>query len=102
MESLGFQYYVCQKTYYIDGHEKPEVVAYRKKYVANYIDDEIRCFRWVQLSEDEVAKMEQTNADFVRDSGYKYIDNETGLTMYEFHVDDLQNSHEKNQKHSVW
>ena len=59
MEVLGFKYSSNKKTYYVDGHEKPETVAYRKKYVQQYIQSEIQCFRWIHLSEDEVNELEK-------------------------------------------
>ena len=93
MSLLGFKYSATKKTYYVDGHEKPDVVAYRKEYCNQYVIDELRCFRWIQLSKPEVEKLEKENIDFVRDYGYEYKDNTTGLTMFEFHVDDHESFH---------
>ena len=95
LASFGFKYNTVKKTYYVDGHEKPETVAYRKEYCTQYLSDEIRYFRWIQLSTAEVEEIEKENNEFVRDSAYVYKDIETGLTMFEFHVDELNNSHEK-------
>ena len=64
MNSFGFKYSVAKKTYYVDGHEKPETVAYRKQYVTQYIQDELRYFRWIQLTSEEVAKIEKENVNF--------------------------------------
>ena len=89
MNSFGFKYSVAKKTYYVDGHEKPETVAYRKQYVTQYIQDELRCFRWIQLTSEEVAKIEKENVIFSRENAFIYKDKETQLTMYEFHVDDI-------------
>ena len=95
MASFGFKFSLSKKTYYVDGHEKPETVAYRKQYVHQYIQDEICCFRWIQLSTDEIEEIEKENDEFDRKKGYQYTDPLTGLTMYEFHVDDINNTHEK-------
>ena len=47
MASFGFKYCTSKKTYYVDGHEKPEVVIHRKAYCEQYLKDEIRCHRWI-------------------------------------------------------
>ena len=47
----------------------------------------MNCYRWVQLSEDECQKYEESSDDdFDRSQGYKFI--KDGLTYYEFHIDD--------------
>ena len=86
---LGFKYKSKTKTFYVDGHEKIETVIRRKEYINNYLIREIRCFRWIQLKEGEVEKLEK---DFGKDNiqktdEYRYVDDSTKLTMYEFHVD---------------
>ena len=87
MEHFGFKYSPKQKTYYVDGHERPEIVDHQKKYCEQYLKDEIRCYRWIQLSENEVEKLENdTYNSFSRKSGYKYKTNDL-TQMYEFHVD---------------
>ena len=95
MGSFGFKFCLSKKTYYVDGHERPETVAYRKEYVSKYLRNEIRCFQWIQLSVREIEEIEKENDEFDRKKGYEYVDPLTGLTMYEFHVDDVQNTHEK-------
>ena len=95
MSNFGFKYSLSKKTYYVDGHEAPETVAYRRKYVDQYLKDELRCYRWVQLSDAEIEEVQKENDKFEKERGYKYIDPLSGLTMHEFHVDDLDNSHEK-------
>ena len=82
---LGFKYSATKKTYYVDGHEKPDEVAYQKEYCNKYVIDKLCCFRWIQLSKPEVDKLEKENIDFVRDYDYEYKDNTTELTMFEFH-----------------
>jgi hypothetical protein len=37
MGRLGFKYETRQKTYYVDGHEKPETKKYRKTMVSQYL-----------------------------------------------------------------
>ena len=36
MRSLGFQYSIKTKTYYVDGHERPDVVKYRIEFIKRY------------------------------------------------------------------
>ena len=68
--ALGFKYQPRRKTYYVDGHEKPEVlVAHRKVHNNTYISDEIRCFRWIQLEEKDVEQLEEGDAKFTRSVG---------------------------------
>ena len=92
---FGFKYSAAKKTYYVDGHEKPETVAHRKLYVSQYVKNEVRCFRWIQLNIEEIEKIEKDDPTFDRNNGYKYHDDITQLTMYKYHVDQLNNSHEK-------
>jgi hypothetical protein len=47
------------------------------------------------LTLEEVEAVEKENKDFVRDSAYEYERQEDDLTMYEFHVDELNNKHDK-------
>lgn len=49
MEHLGFRYQPRKKCYYVDGHEKTEVIAYRRNFVRRYFKQEQRMFRWIQL-----------------------------------------------------
>ena len=87
MTTMGFKYSPKQKSYYVDGHERPEVVSHRKQYVSDYVRNEIRTFRWIQLPENEVNKLEEMWSDFSKNDGYKYVHSENGVTMFEYHVD---------------
>ena len=86
METLGFKYSTRRKTYYVDGHERPDNVEYRKLYIQRYFRNERRCFRWISLPIDEAEKLELEDEFFDKEIGYKYqVD---GLTLIEYHVDD--------------
>ena len=95
MSLFGFKYSLSKENYYVDSREKPETVEYCKKYTEQYIKDELHCFRWLQLTNAEVEQIESEKQDFDRNIAYQYIDPTTQLTMYEFHVDDLNNEYEK-------
>lgn len=51
---LSYKYDVRKKTYYVDGHERKDVVEDRISHVIRYIKDTIRCYEWVQLSKDQL------------------------------------------------
>jgi hypothetical protein len=44
-----------QKGYYVDGHEKPATIEYRKAFCERYLMYESRMHQWVQVRE-ELAK----------------------------------------------
>ena len=79
----------------VDGHKVPEAVLYQKEYVSQYLKDEIRCFRWIQLSAAEIEEIQKENDEFDRGIGFKYIDGNSGRTMYKFHVNHIDNTHDK-------
>ena len=82
MRLIGFTYCLQRKSYYVDGHERDDVVASRKEFCRKYLTRiEPRCFRWVQYHSDE---LEAANLD--PEFGYKYSDAERNV-FYEFHID---------------
>ena len=46
---LGFVYSVNRATYYVDSHERPDVIEDRRRFVNGYFDKEDRAHRWVQV-----------------------------------------------------
>ncbi|KAI2502439.1 hypothetical protein MHU86_12015 [Fragilaria crotonensis] len=83
LHQLGFTYNIQRKGYYVDGHERDDVIASRRQFCHKYLTElEPKCCRWVQyaLSELEASRL---NPEF----GYKYVDNESNMVLYEFHVD---------------
>ncbi|KAI2490938.1 hypothetical protein MHU86_23626 [Fragilaria crotonensis] len=83
MQLIGFAYSIQQKSYYVDGHERDDVVLSRKQFCQQYLTElEPKCLRWVQyaLSELETANL---NPEF----GYKYINEDCNSVYYEFHID---------------
>ena len=88
MTSFGFKYSTKRKSYYVDGHENTENVEHRKKYIYEYIKDEIRTFRWIQITEEKAIELEEKHIGFRREDGYQYKSNENeNISMYEFHID---------------
>jgi len=55
---LGFNYEAQRKGYYVDGHEKPDTVTYRKDFVKKYLMEEVQTFRWIQIEQEEAERLE--------------------------------------------
>ena len=82
MKLIGFTYCTQRKSYYVDGHERDDVVASRKEFCRKYLTEiEPRCLRWVQYRSDEL-KAANLDPDF----GYMYFDEDFNI-LYEFHID---------------
>ena len=85
MTLLGFKYEPRKKTYYVDSHEHPDNVKYRREFIQCYFEYELRCYRWItitQLERDAMVK----KGEILNDLGYKF--EKAGSVFYEFHVDD--------------
>jgi hypothetical protein len=50
MRALGFKFEVHKKGFYVDGHEKPATLHYRKKFISWYMNYERCMHRWIQLT----------------------------------------------------
>jgi hypothetical protein len=84
---LGYSYCSTKKSYYNDGHQKPEQVAYRKEFVKDYFETELRSYLWVQVPEDDAVAMESDSKDpLMKDIYHSFIDH-SGQVMREYHVD---------------
>jgi hypothetical protein len=67
MSYLGFTYTRRKMSYYVDGHEREDVVADRKLFCQRYLNvHEIRTFRWLQLTHEQAkilnVSIEDTSA----------------------------------------
>ena len=83
MNLIGFTYSTQQKLYYVDGHERADVVSRRKEFCHKYLTElEPRCLQWVQYASSE---LEAANLD--PEFGYMYFDDEGNNALYEFHID---------------
>ena len=86
MRSLKFSYQPRSQNYYIDGHEYPATVEDRIRYIKKYVKEDLCCYRWIQITEEEANELEDNNDCFEKESGYRY---EWEMqTYYEYHVDD--------------
>ncbi|KAI2488670.1 hypothetical protein MHU86_6071 [Fragilaria crotonensis] len=88
MRLLGFKYDTRRKSFYVDGHEREDVVAHRNAFCKNYLTVlEPRCRRWIQLPLSEAATIKTLDTDF----GHHYYDIISDETRVEFHVDYWKN-----------
>ena len=84
MRLLGFNHDAKKKSFYVDGHERDDVIANRQTFCKRYLTDyEPYCKRWVQLSVEEAKTTMNLNMTF----GYGYHDIISNQDMIEFHVD---------------
>ncbi len=84
LHRLGFTYNTQRKGYYVDGHERDDVVASRKAFCETYLTEiEPFCLRWIQVSQHE---LETTHNILNPDFGYQFVD-ANGIAHVEFHVD---------------
>ena len=91
MHHLGYHRGRHQKSYFVDGHEHKEQKAHRKKHTTQYLTvEEPRSHRWVQITVEEHQKLkdEAPEKNPLPETGFKYVDSNTGATMVELHVDD--------------
>ncbi|KAI2505686.1 hypothetical protein MHU86_8745 [Fragilaria crotonensis] len=82
---LGFSYDARRKSFYVDGHERDDVVAYRTIFCRQYLTEyEPRCHRWVQLSLESAQTMKDIDIEF----GFCYANaSKDGEPWIEFHID---------------
>ena len=94
LKRLGFRYHIRKKSFYVNGHERPDVVVHRNEFTKEYFSAlEPRCFRWIQFTEAEVKAMkEDGKIEQDDDRGYKYT--KDGVNMVEFHVDNYSFLHD--------
>jgi hypothetical protein len=86
MNLLGFKYELRWKGDFVEGHEKPATIEYRKAICERYLACEARMHRWVQLKA-EVARRLEEEGEITAGSGYYYTDQSSQELMVEFHVD---------------
>ena len=85
LQQLGYSFQGRKKTFYVDGHERDDVVKDRVRHCKAYILLELRCYRWVQVSRRGVQSLVDNQAINLLEL-YHYID-VAGDEKFEFHVD---------------
>ena len=85
MHACGFRYKKREKHYFVDGHERPETIAYRPVFTMKYLGYEIRAHRWLQMTLVESQEYE-TSGNVTFNCGFNYVTDD-GIDMVEYHVD---------------
>ena len=96
LRRLGFHYDNRKKSFFVDGHERPNVVCHRNEFCTNYLSKlEPRTHRWIQVTKETVEKWksEKRISDDAAGQGYAYREQISGEQMIEFHVDDYELLH---------
>ncbi|KAI2513104.1 hypothetical protein MHU86_1396 [Fragilaria crotonensis] len=84
MRLLGFKYDTRKKSFYVDGHEREDVVKTRNEFCKRYLTElEPYCKRWVQVSKSEAVTMKGLDIEL----GHHYFDIINNKEMLEFHID---------------
>lgn len=58
IHACGFRFKKREKHFFVDGHERPETIAYRPIFTKKYLNDEIRAHRWIQITLIQSQEME--------------------------------------------
>ena len=69
----------------MDGHERPETIAYRPIFTNKFLSFELRTHRWIQITKVN-ANLFESNSDIAENCGF-YYNTDDGVEMVEFHVD---------------
>lgn len=81
---LGYKYCENKRCYYSDGHERKDVVKDRnERFLVEYFKLERCTYRWVQLTNEDAMKLEQSIENFPKDCYYYDL----STNKREYHVD---------------
>ena len=101
LQRLYFHYDIRKKSFFVDGHERPNVVVHRNEFCNNYLSKlESRTHRWIQVTKETVEQWKSEKTRILNDvenqqAGFAYYREESsGREMIEFHVDDYDFLHE--------
>jgi len=71
MYALGYKYATRHKRYYVDGHEKEDIVKYRNEFLKRYLEYELQAHRWRQLTYKQAQVLHQ-QGKLKFHEGYRY------------------------------
>ena len=84
MKYLGMNYSARHKSFYVDGHEREDVVQDRENFCLKYLTQyEQKCLRWVQVKKSQAELIDGLDLTY----GYEYTDDLSGEQWLEFHID---------------
>jgi hypothetical protein len=81
---LGYKYSDQKKSYYNDGHEKAENVAYRINFINKMFSIEVSQYLWISMSESDAIIVER-DIPMLKNIFYPFM--KDGIAMREYHVD---------------
>jgi hypothetical protein len=97
LRRLGFHYDNRKKSFFVDGHERPNVVCHRNDFCTNYLTkQEPQMHRWIQVPKETVEKWKSENrisGENATGQGHTYQERTSGIDMVEFHIDDYDLLH---------
>jgi hypothetical protein len=85
MHACGFKYRKREKHYFVDGHQRPETIAYRPLFTKRYLDLEIRAHRWLQITLEKSIELEASK-NLAINCGFNYVTDD-GVAMVEYYID---------------
>ena len=60
MKQIGYSYSAKKKSYYVDGHEKPEQRFHRYQFGKSYLQElAYKTHRWVHITTDELIRLKR-------------------------------------------
>ena len=83
LQHLGYRWKKRKKSYYNDKHESNENVKYRLEFIEKYFEYEQKGIRWVQLTEEELRKLEENEKYPLLPFLAYHLEN----GLYELHID---------------
>ncbi|CAB9529307.1 unknown protein [Seminavis robusta] len=89
---LGFRRSVYKKGFYVDVHERPDIVESRINYCLELMKLEVHCAVWVQLTPERVNELKEAKRINPDNPGIPVITAAEGKALLEFHVDDILDS----------
>ena len=85
VHACAFRYKKREKHYFVDGHERPETIAYRAVFMMKYLSYEKRARCWLQMTLVESKELE-SKGKIIHNCGFNYVA-DNGINMVEYHVD---------------
>ena len=68
---LGYKYCENKRSYYSDGHERKDALKDRnERFLVEYFKIGRRTYRWVQLTNEQAIKLEESDKKFPKDCYY--------------------------------
>ncbi len=84
MRLFNFNYNARKKSFYVDGHERDDVVETRNEFCKHYLTElDPYCKQWVQVPKSEAMTMKGLDIDL----GQSYFDIINNKDMLEFQID---------------